>query len=276
MPGTPTHSKSTTGLLGASCATRASGPWLARIDHRVRAHARRLRAPRGREVRGDDRLDPAPREGGDHREPDRPTAHHHGRLAGPQARFRDGVLRHGEGLGERCGGGGQRIGNAQQPGLAQHHALAVAARELVRVADPRDAVADRHHRHRADAVAARELALAAGPEVENLGAELVAHHDVAGEVHHEREGVDLPGDARHGLAVLQRVEIRPADAAGQRLHQHLARPRHRLLHLGVDDSPAPHDGCAHPGSFPFGPRVPRRCRPQPYPGRGRAATFRGS
>ncbi len=66
-------------------------------------------------------------------------------------------------------------------------------------------------------------------ELEHLGGELVAHHHVAAEVHHRRGGHAVAGGASRLLgqldqqiAVRQGVQVRAADATGERSHEQLA------------------------------------------------------
>jgi hypothetical protein len=72
----------------------------------------------------------------------------------------------------------------------------------------------------------------------------MAEHDVAGEVHRLPSG-KMSCELDHAMGVLARVQIRTADAAGQRPHQHLSRARLRLGHLIDDDLAIPENRCAH-------------------------------
>jgi hypothetical protein len=78
----------------------------------------------------------------------------------------------------------------------------------------------------------------------DLGAELVAHDDVAAEVHHAHVA-GPPGRLDEPVGVLQRVQVGAADPARQRAHQHLARARRRRRHVGDDEPALAHDGGAH-------------------------------
>ena len=62
-----------------------------------------------------------------------------------------------------------------------------------------------------------------GAVVDDLGAELVPHHDVARGVH-ARTALPARRAPRPCVGVLERVQVRAADAAGERLHQDLAGP----------------------------------------------------
>ena len=80
--------------------------------------------------------------------------------------------------------------------------------------------------------------------LDDLGAELVAHDDVAAQVHDER----VAGPARGRdelLGELQRVQVGAADAAGQRADEHLARAGLGRRDVGDHQLAVAHDGRAH-------------------------------
>src|SRR5258707_394352 len=132
----------------------------------------------------------------------------------------------------------------EQEKLGQPHQLAVAAGIIVRVAHRFDAGRSDQHRHRANAGTRLQMFLRLRSVVDHLGAELVAHYDIALEVHHERS----TGFARtfnQPLGVLERVQIRAANPAGERFHQRLARPGSRNWNLIDDKFFASHYGSAH-------------------------------
>src|SRR5437763_1384314 len=70
----------------------------------------------------------------------------------------------------------------------------------------------------ADARADRQRARGGRPVLDDLGAELVAHDDVASQVHHARVA-GAPRGLDELVGVLQRVEVGAADAAGEGAHQ---------------------------------------------------------
>jgi hypothetical protein len=84
--------------------------------------------------------------------------------------------------------------------------------------------------------------------LDDLGAELVPHHHVAGQVHREH-AARAPGGGHELLGVLEGVEVGAADAAGERLDQHLARARLGGGQVGHHEAPAPHHGGTH-GAHP--------------------------
>jgi len=55
----------------------------------------------------------------------------------------------------------------------------------------------------------------------------------------------MPRHFDHAVGVLARVQVGAADAAGQRLHQHLPRARLRLGQRIDDDLAVPENGSAH-------------------------------
>src|SRR5206468_12744479 len=89
-----------------------------------------------------------------------------------------------------------------------------------------------------------ELARGAGAVIDDLAAEFVAKHDVAGEIHRLAPG--LSRHLHHAVGVLARVQIGAADAAGERLDQHLAGARPWLRHPVDDNLTVPENRSAHP------------------------------
>ncbi len=77
--------------------------------------------------------------------------------------------------------------------------------------------------------------------VENLGAELVAHDDVAADVHAHaaRRVVD------ELLGVLQRVQVGAADSARERFDEYFSGARNGIRHIVGDDFQIAHDGGTH-------------------------------
>jgi hypothetical protein len=72
----------------------------------------------------------------------------------------------------------------------------------------------------------------------------VAEHDIAGKVHRLAAG-EKPAHLDHAVGVLARVQVGAADAAGERLDQHLSRARLRLGQRVDDDLAVPENSCSH-------------------------------
>jgi hypothetical protein len=89
--------------------------------------------------------------------------------------------------------------------------------------------------------------------VHDLRAELVAHDDVAREIHDAGVAGAAPG-LDEPLGVAEGVKVRAADAAGEGADEHLARPRLGRGDVGDHELPVPHDDGAHdePPSRPRG------------------------
>ncbi len=111
----------------------------------------------------------------------RPTGPHpttrHGWPSGEVGQA-DGVLAHGERLGQRGEVGVEPVGHRQQQHLLEHHVLGQRARVAVGVADLLDAGRPDDDRHGAHPGADRQGAGGVGPVLDDLGAELVAEHAV--------------------------------------------------------------------------------------------------
>src|SRR5206468_2197056 len=82
----------------------------------------------------------------------------------------------------------------------------VAAGRVVRVADGPHPVGANEPRPRADARPPGKVAAGLGAVLDDRGAELVAHHDVAAQVHHEPTAGAAPG-LDEVLGVLERVQV---------------------------------------------------------------------
>ena len=80
--------------------------------------------------------------------------------------------------------------------------------------------------------------------VDDLGAELVAHHDVAFEIHDER-AARAPRPFDQFLGMLERVQVGAADSAGERLDQRLAGARRGRCDIVDHEFLVTHHGCAH-------------------------------
>ena len=117
----------------------------------------------------------------------------------------------------------ETIRHLQQQRFAEQHALGIAADIVVGIADALRAFRRQQRRQRTDAGAGFQLALRARTVVEDLAAEFVAEHDVAGKIHRLAAG-KMPGQFDHAMGVLAGVQVGTADAAGQRLDQHLPGP----------------------------------------------------
>src|SRR4051812_15638035 len=138
----------------------------------------------------------------------------------------------------------ETVGHLEQQRFAQQHRLGIAANIVVGVTDTFDALRRYEGWQRADARARLELAHGPRAEVDDLAAELVAEHDVAGEIH--RLAAGLSRHLHHAVGVLARVQIGAADAAGERLDQHLAGAGLWLGHPVDDNLTVPENRSAHP------------------------------
>ena len=228
MPGTPTASKATRGRRPSTrrqaSTTPSSVGSTASTAPMVSAMARRF----GDRSAATIDSTPMARKRGDDGQPDRPASHHHGAVAVGGTRAGHAVDAHRQGLGERGVAGVEPVGDLEGERCGQEHVLGVPTRigvvvgQLVQ-AGRREQHRDRHHP--GPGTGARRV----GPELDHLGAELVAHHDVARQVdgrhphalgaHGREHGV---GHRHHRLAVTQEVEVGPADPTGQDAHEHLA------------------------------------------------------
>jgi len=79
--------------------------------------------------------------------------------------------------------------------------------------------------------------------LDDFRAELVAHDDVAVEVHGAAAGT--PGGFDELVRVPERVQVGTADPARQRAHEHLAGSRLRHRDVGHHQRSIAHDGRAH-------------------------------
>ena len=155
--------------------------------------------------------------------------------------------------------GGEPVGHLKQQRLAEQHALGIAADVFVGIADALRSLRRQQRRQRADARAWLQLALRARAVIEDFAAEFMAEHDVAGEVHRFAAG-KCRANLDHAVGVLARVQVGAADAAGQRLDQHLPDAGHGLGQLVDDDLAVPENGsaqlvvlrycCSEPGDKP--------------------------
>lgn len=186
----------------------------------------------------------------DDREPDRPATDHQRNLAAFDIGFCYRVYADRERFGQRGVLGREAVGDFEQQGLAEQHALGIGADIVVGVADAPRAFRRQQRRQRADFGAGLELARRARTIVQHLAAEFMAEHDVAREIHRLAVG-EVFCQFDHAVGVLARVQVRAADAAGERLHQHHSRAWLGLRHLVDDDFPVAENGCAHGSSHGF-------------------------
>ena len=191
------------------------------------------RAPRRRIVGGDDRMQPLQLQRRDHREPDRAAADHQRHLVAAQIGLRDRVDADRQRLGQRRMLRRKPVGHLQQQRLAEQHALGIAADIVVGIADALRSLRRQQCRQRTHPRAGFQLALRARAVIDDLAAEFVAEHHIAGEVHRLAAG-KMPGKFDHAMGVLARMQVGAANAAGQRLDQHLPCARLRIGQ-GVDD-----------------------------------------
>lgn len=150
-------------------------------------------------------------------------------------------------LGERGMLGGEPVRHFKQQRLAEQHLLGIAADILVGIPDALRSPWREQRRHGAHFRPGLQLARGVGPVIQDLTAELVAEHDVAGEVHRLAAGKEFR-QLHHAVGMLARVQIGTADAAGERFDQHLPGARLRLRQGVDDDLAVPEDGCAHDSS----------------------------
>jgi hypothetical protein len=80
--------------------------------------------------------------------------------------------------------------------------------------------------------------------IENFAAELVPEHHIARQIHRLATW-KMPGQLDHPVGVLARMEVGTADAAGERLDQHLTVTGPGFGDLIDHDLTAPENGCAH-------------------------------
>ena len=117
------------------------------IDDDVGAHALRQRAPRRRKIRRDDRVRAFDLQAGDHRQADRAAADHQRHVVGRQSRELHRVPADRDRFGQRGVLGGQAVRHLQQHPVRQRHELAIAAGDLVVVADAQYLIAAQRHGH---------------------------------------------------------------------------------------------------------------------------------
>ena len=154
----------------------------------------------------------------------------------------DGVEPDRHRLGERRMLGGEVPWDLQQARFGQDHELAVAARQVVAVADRGHLAAEHADRHRGHAGSDREPARRPGRSPD-LAAELVTHDDVAVEDGGEHRLRPARGEELGRVA--EKVKVGATDAAGERPHQRLSFAWRRLGHVVEDDRAIAHDGGLH-------------------------------
>jgi hypothetical protein len=84
------------------------------------------------------------------------------------------------------------VRNFEQQRLAEQHALGIAADIVVGIADALRSLRCQQCGKRTDACAGFQLAPSGGAIIQNLAAEFVAEHDIAGQVHRFAAG-KMPG-----------------------------------------------------------------------------------
>ncbi len=141
--------------------------------------------------------------------------------------------------------GREAVGHRQQQALGQPHEFGIAARVVVRIADRLDATAAQQDGEGADTRARFESLLSAGSELDNLGAELMAHHDVATQIHAEGAAARAFDGVDHFVGELQSMKVGAADSTGQRLDENFAGAELRNRHLIDDEFFVSHYGGAH-------------------------------
>ena len=124
-------------------------------------------------------------------------------------------------------------GHLEEEGLGEPHVLPVAAGVVVRVPDALRTGGAQQGGARAHARADPQRPRRLWTVVHDLRAELVAHDDVAREVHDAGVAGAAPG-LDEPLGVAEGVKIRAADAAGEGADEHLARPGHGVGDLALD------------------------------------------
>ena len=194
------------------------------IDHYVGAEGHRQLPAPAREVGGDDGTDAPQAQGGDDGQPHRPAADDKRSVVRFQARLGHRVHAHRHRLGESRVLGGEPVRHLEEEGLAEPHVFAIAPGVVVRVADALRPLGTHEQGKRAHPRPHLERSGRLRAVLDDLGTELVAHDHVATEIHH----APIPGPPRildELVGVLEGVEVRAADPAGESAHQHLAGPR---------------------------------------------------
>ena len=140
------------------------------------------------------------------------------------------MLAHRKRLGHRRLHVAEAVGHFEKQRLAQHHLLGIAAGIGVGITDRLEPLRPHRDRHRDDAGAGLQRLRRIGPVIQDLGRELMAEDHVLGWIGPRR----LPrarAQFQHVLERMDRVQVRSADAAGERLDQYLALAGHGIGHL---------------------------------------------
>jgi len=150
---------------------------------------------------------------------------------------------HGHRLGQGGVVGRQAVGHFQQQRFRQDHPFGEPARILVGISDRVEPFRTHVDGHRDDAGPGLEAGCP-GTALEHLGAELMAEDDVLLGVH-AAAGAGAATHLDHVVKVMQGMQVRAADAAGQGPDPHLAGAGIAFLDGVADQFPgAPHD-CPH-------------------------------
>ena len=188
---------------------------------------------------------------GDTCQPDRAEPEHDRRVLPGDPALVHGVDADREWLGQRRERRRHTAGDGDRQQLVQHQQLGVAARVAARVSDGVDAIDVEHGRHADDHLPGREIAHVRS-DLDDLTAELVAHHGVGTRLERDRSqrigrqfGFEFLDQAAQLGAVFQHVQVAPTDAARQHPGQHLPRPWDRLGDVVDPQFPFPHHRGAH-------------------------------
>ena len=216
-----------------------------RVHYRGRAHGRGERPPAGREIAGNDLLDALRPQHRDQRQTDRARAQDERTFAATDPGLVDRVHRNRNRLRERCRARVQPVRNRQAHPRRELHPLRERTDVVVREPDEFEAVRCEGHRHADDEVANLDRhTVGVGSEFEHLAAVLVTHHVVGVRI----EGIVETAHTRereHGVGVVQRVQVRTADATCLHRDERLARREHRLPNVVHHHLALSGDRCTH-------------------------------
>jgi len=101
------------------------------------------------------------------------------------------------------------VGHLQQQRLAEQHALGVAADIVVGIADALRSIRHQQGGKRADPCTGFQLALGPRPVIDDLAAEFMTEHHVAGEVH-RFAAWKMPRQFDHAMGMFARMQVRSA------------------------------------------------------------------
>jgi hypothetical protein len=138
----------------------------------------------------------------------------------------------------------ERLRHGKQQQFGEHHELAVPAGIVIGVADRLHAVGIEGERHRHDPLSGGQRALRLRSVVQDLGAELVPHDDVALGIQRERHA-RFTRRVDHLRRMLPRVKIGAADAARECTDEDFSRSRRGIREGIHDELSLPHHDGAH-------------------------------